>query len=167
MGYREYTQSFGRKYSKISTRRLSEELGAWKIPYIARLRHLENYTEAVDLYLMNWHLNRLNLEWISVVRLSIIPWMIDLLGELSHVMENGSITATLTPRNSGSVHVNLPMSGLKKSVLLQNSAVCPVDLWKCHSLGVWSKRACSRCGSLFSTTGTSLWSFERELPSIN
>ena len=31
-------------------------------------------------------------------------------GELSHVMKNGPITATLTPRNSGSVPINLPKS---------------------------------------------------------
>ena len=28
-----------------------------KVPYITRLRHLENHIEAVDLYLMNWHLS--------------------------------------------------------------------------------------------------------------
>ena len=37
----------------------------------------------------------------SVVSFLVIPWMIDLSGELSHVMKNGAITATLTPRNSG------------------------------------------------------------------
>ena len=45
------------------------------IPYIARLRHLENHTETVDLYLMHWHLNRLNVDWMSLVSLSLIPWM--------------------------------------------------------------------------------------------
>ena len=45
-----------------------------------------------------------------------MPWMIDLSGELSHVKKNGSITASLTPRNSGSVPVNLPKTSLKKSV---------------------------------------------------
>ena len=48
------------------------------IPLIVRLRHLENHTAAVDLYLMNWHLNRLNIEWISAVSFSVIPWVIDL-----------------------------------------------------------------------------------------
>ena len=48
-----------------------------KKPYITRLRHLENHTEAVELYTMNWHLNRLTVEWVSVVSLSVIPWMID------------------------------------------------------------------------------------------
>ena len=36
-----------------STRMLSEGFMRQKIPYIARLRALENHTEAVDLYLMN------------------------------------------------------------------------------------------------------------------
>ena len=81
-----------------------------KIPYIARLRYLENHREAVDLYFMNWHLNRLNVKWISVVSFSVIPWMIDLLGELSHVMKNESITETLTSRNSGLVPLNLQKS---------------------------------------------------------
>ena len=31
-----------------------------KIPYIARFRYLENHTEALDLYLMNCHLNKLS-----------------------------------------------------------------------------------------------------------
>ena len=31
-----------------------------KIPYIAILTHLENHPEAVDLYFMNWNLNRLS-----------------------------------------------------------------------------------------------------------
>ena len=39
--------------------------------------------------------------------------MTDLSGELSQVMKNGSITATLTPRNSDSVPVNLSKSSLK------------------------------------------------------
>ena len=83
------------------------------IPYIAILRHLENHTEAVDLYLMNLHLSRLNVKWISVVSLSVIPWVIDLSGELSHMMKNGCFTAILTPRNCDSVPVNLPKSSLK------------------------------------------------------
>ena len=52
------------------------------IPYVARLRHLENSADAVDLHLMNWHVNRLNAEWISV-NSSVIAFMIDLSGELS------------------------------------------------------------------------------------
>ena len=62
--------------------------GTSKDNIVARLRH----TEAVDLYLMNCHLNRLNVERIPVDSLSVIPWMIDLSGELSHVVKNGSIT---------------------------------------------------------------------------
>ena len=38
---------------KETTRMLSEDLGASKDPFIARLRHFENHTEAVDVYLMN------------------------------------------------------------------------------------------------------------------
>ena len=40
--------------------------------------------------------------------------MIDLSGELSHVMKNGSITANLTPRNSDSFLVNLIVKKKKK-----------------------------------------------------
>ena len=100
-----------------------------KVPCITRLRHLENHTEAVDLYLMNWHLNRLNGEWISVVSLSIIPWMKDL-SELSHVMKNGSITANLMSQNNGLITVNLPKSSLKKSVQPQSNVVCLVEFWR-------------------------------------
>ena len=50
MGYWEYTQRFGRKFAKKSTRKLSEELGASNDTiYIARLRHLGDHTEIVDL----------------------------------------------------------------------------------------------------------------------
>ena len=65
-----------------------------KILYITRLRHLENHTEAVDLYLMNWHLNSLNIEWISVVSLSVIPLMIDLWGEFSLGWKMGLLLQT-------------------------------------------------------------------------
>ena len=138
-----------------STRSLSEELGASKVTIIARLRHLENHTVAVDLDLMNWHLNRLNAECIYVVRLSVILWMIDLSGKLSHVIRKCIITATLTPRNSGSVHVNLPKSSLKKSFRPQSNFVCLVEFWRCYSLRVCSKWVCSYFRSLFSTTGMS------------
>ena len=101
-----------------------------KVPYIARVWHLENYTEAVDLYLMNWHLNRHNLEWISVVSLLLIPWMVDLSGKVSHEMKNGSIAATLMPQNSGSVPINLPNSWLKKSTAVGQVVACaPVMQW--------------------------------------
>ena len=79
-----------------------------KKPYISRLRHLENHTEAVDLYLMNWHINRLNVEWISAVSLSVILWIVDFSVNLLHVMKNRSTAATLTPRNRSSVPINLP-----------------------------------------------------------
>ena len=115
---------------------------------------------------MNWHLNRLNVEWIFVVSLSVIPWMLDLSGELSHAMINGSITAILTPRNSVPVSVNLPKSSLKKSVRPQSN-VCLVEFWRCDLLEVCSKRACSWHESLFSTSGTSSWNFETEIPSIS
>ena len=53
-------------------------------------------------------------------------------------MKNGSITTTLTPRNRGSGHVNM-----KKSVRPQSNFVCLVECWRCESLGVCFKRACS------------------------
>ena len=80
--------------------------------------------------------------------------------------ENASITATLTPRNSGSVPVNLQKSSLKKSVQ-PRSSVCLVEFWRYDSLGACSKQVCSRCGYLFSTTGTSSWNFETEITSIS
>ena len=40
---------------------------------------------------------------------------------------------------------------VKKSI----NVLCLVEFLKCDSLGVSSKQVCSRCGSLFSTTGTS------------
>ena len=96
---------------------------------------------------MNWRLNRLNVEWIADVSLLVIPWMIDLSGELSHVLKNVSITATHTPQNDSSVPVNLPKSSLKKkTVRHQRNVVCLVEFWRCDSLGVRSKRARSRCG---------------------
>ena len=81
---------------------------------------------------MNWHLYRINVEWISVISLSVIP-MIDLLGELSHIMKNGSITATLTPRNSGSVLINLPKSLLEKVGSASMLYVC----WKFEGVVQW------------------------------
>ena len=97
-----------------------------KIPKISRLRHLENHTEALDLYLMNRHLNMLIVEWISVVSLSVIPGIIDLLGELSHVMKTGSVIATLSLPNSGLVPVNLPKSSIKK-LFGPKVMLCPVE----------------------------------------
>ena len=76
------------------------------------------------------------------------------------------LTAILTPRSSGSVPVNLPKSSLKKSVRPQSNVLCLVEFWRCDSLRVCSKRTCSRCGSLFSTTGTGLWNFEAEIPAL-
>ena len=113
MGYSEYKLSYGRKIFKKLLVGCKKNLVHQKIPYIVRLRHLKNHIEAVDLYLMNWHLSRLNIEWISVVSLSVIPWLIDL-SELSHVMKNWSLT--LIPRNSGLVPVNLPNSSLTQCV---------------------------------------------------
>ena len=62
MEYCEYTQSFGRKFAK-STRRLSEELAASKRTLHRQIKTLEkNHAKAVDLYLMNRHQNRLNVD---------------------------------------------------------------------------------------------------------
>ena len=98
------------------------------IPYIARLRHLENHTEAVDPYLINRYFNNLNVEqaYISVASLSEITWMIELSGESSHVMKNCSITAALTPRNSATVAV-ICQGHLKKMVRPQINVVCLVE----------------------------------------
>ena len=73
---------------------------------------------------------------------------------------------TLTPRNSCSVSVNLPKTSLKKSVRPQSNAVCLLEFWRCDSLGVWSKRACSRCASLFSTTERVHEILRRSYPSL-
>ena len=116
----------------------------------------------VDMYLMNWYLNRLNVEWISVVSLTAIPRMIDLLsGELS-MWWKMCITATLTPRNSGSVHVNMPNSSLKNRFC---SKVMLCIMWNFEGVIHWKfvpKWAYSRCGFLFSTTGTSWRNIEME-----
>ena len=69
-----------------SARKLSEELGDQKQPYIARLTPGESHRRCRSNFI-NWHLNRLNVEWISVFSLSVIPWMIDLSGGFSHVMK--------------------------------------------------------------------------------
>ena len=74
-----------------------------KVPYIARLRHLENHTEAVDLSLVNWHLNGLNVEWIYVISISVIPWMNDLSGDCHTLWKMGLLQQPLLPRNNGSV----------------------------------------------------------------
>ena len=79
--------------------------------------------------------------------------------------KTGSITAILTLRNSGSVPVNLLTSSLKRRF----GKECCVSggILKINSLGVCSKQVCSRCGSLFSTTGTSSWNFQTEICSIS
>ena len=71
-----------------------------------------------------------------VVSLLVIPWMI-YLSELSYVMKNGYIIATLTPRNCGSVPAILPKSSFKKSVRPQRNVVCLMEFWRCESLGVF------------------------------
>ena len=112
--YAEFWKKIRKK--KKSTRRLLKELGASKDTIHRQIKTLaKTYRSCSSIgYLMNWHLNRLSVEWISVVSLSVIPWVIDLSGELSLVMKNGCVSATLTPRNSGSVPVNLPKSLLKR-----------------------------------------------------
>ena len=84
--------------------------------------------------------------------------MIDLSGELSHLMKKvyyrnpDASKQWFGPRKLAKVIV-------KKSILPQTNVVCLVEFWRCDSLGVCFKRACSWCGSLFSTTGTSSWKF--------
>ena len=109
---------------------------------------------------MNWHLIRFNVEWISVVSLSGIPWMMNLSEELSHAMKNKYIITILKPRNSGSVPMNQPNSSLKKLAQPHSEILKVVIHWE-----FFSKQAYNRCGSLFSTTGTSSWNFETEIPS--
>ena len=164
MGYWEYTE-FWKKIRKEILLGCNRNLVHQKILYIVRFRHLKNHTEAVNLYFMNWHLKRFKMCG-YVVSLSVIPWMIDLSGELSRVMKNGSIIANLTPRNSGSVPAKLPNSVLKKSVRSESNVVCLVEFWRCDSLGVCAKRASSRCGFLFSITVTSSWNLRRRYPTL-
>ena len=59
--------------------------------------------------------------------------MIDLSRELSHLMKSGSITATLTPRNSGSVPVNFPKSWINKISL----ALMLCVLWNSEGVIHW------------------------------
>ena len=96
-----------------------------KISYTTRLRHLENHTEAVDLYLMNRHLFRLNVEWISVISLLVIPWMTDLSGELSHIMKNGTYLNSDASKQWLGLHHPAKVV-VKKSVLPQSN-VCLVE----------------------------------------
>ena len=51
---------------------------------------------------------------------------------------------------------------VKKSARHQSN-VCLVKFRRCDSLGICSKRAWSRCGSSFSTTGTSSLNFDTEI----
>ena len=55
---------------------------------------------------------------------------------------------------------------VKKIGLAQSNVVSILEFWRCNSLGVCSKRVCSRCRSLFLTTGTSSWNFETETPAL-
>ena len=54
---------------------------------------------------------------------------------------------------------------VKKNWFAPSNVVCLVEFLRCDSLGDCSKRACSRCGSLFSTTGTSPW-LRRRYPAL-
>ena len=65
---------------KKRTRRLSEKLAASKDTIHRQIKKLQEHTNALDLYPMNLYINRLNVECISVVRISVIPYMIDLSG---------------------------------------------------------------------------------------
>ena len=111
-GHEGVKKNLHSSYTRDRTRAVqpvAKRLAAWAT-WLARLRYLENHIEAVALFLMNWHLIRLNVDWISVVNLSVNSWMIDLSGELSYVMKNWAITATLVPRSSDSGPVILPKS---------------------------------------------------------
>ena len=110
--------------SHESTRRLSEEFSASKDTIHRQIKILrKSYRNCISVP-HELILNRLIIEWIFVASLLVIPSVLNL-SELSHVMENESIAVTLTPRNSGSVPVNLPKSWLKKSIRHQSN-VCVV-----------------------------------------
>ena len=112
-----------------------------KIPYIARLRRLKNYTK-IWRFVSHELTPQQALHRVHICSQLIgITWMIELFGELLHVMKSGSITAILTPRNSGSVSVSLSMSSLKTLVRPQNNVLYLVEFWRCVSLGVYSKRS--------------------------
>ena len=54
----------------------------------------------------------------------------------------------------------------KKIGSAPNNILCLVELWSCDSLGVSSKRTCSRCESLFSINRTSSWILRRRYPAL-
>ena len=66
----ENIAEFWKKIRKIVLVGSQKNFVHQKILYIVRLRHLEENTEAVNLYFMNSNFNRFNVEWISVVSLS-------------------------------------------------------------------------------------------------
>ena len=98
-----------------STHRLSEELGKSKDTIPRQIKILgKSYRSCRSVshkLTLQQSQRRLDI-YCQLIR---IPWMIDLSAELSNAMKNGSITATLTTRNSCSVLINLPKSSLRKS----------------------------------------------------
>ena len=138
-----------------STRRLSEDLGATEDTIYRQIKTLgksyRNCRSVPHELTPQQAQHRVDI----CCQVTGNPMDNSLSGELSHVMKNASITATLTSRNSGSVHVDLPQSSLKKSVWTQSNVVHLLEFSSCDTLGVCSKRVCSRWESSFSTTGTS------------
>ena len=149
MRYWEYTQSFGIKSSKI-THGLSEDLGASK-DIIHRMINTfgKSYKRCRSL---RHELTPQEPQRREDTCRQLIGNPMDdrFIRRIVIWDKDGSTTSTLTPRNSGFVLVNMPKSSLRKSVWPQCNVMCLMVFQSCDSLAV-----CNRCGSLFSTTGTS------------
>ena len=96
-----------------STCRPSEELGASKDTIHRKIKTLEKSYRSCRSVPHELTPQEAQCRVISIVSLLVISWMIDLSGELSHVMKNVSIITTLMPRNSGLILINQPKSLLK------------------------------------------------------
>ena len=112
-------QSVGRKSAKKVLFGYEEELGASKDTTHHQIKSLGKlYRSCISVThkltpqqtqcRVNIYHQLIDLSGDRIIRI------IDLSGELSYVMKNQSISATLMPQNSGSVPVNLPESSLKK-----------------------------------------------------
>ena len=154
MTHWEYTQSFGRKFAK-NMYRLSEEHGASKDTIHRQIKTLGNSYSSCRSVLHEMAPQQVQR------RVDICQQVI------GKPMDDRFIRVIVTCdekclyyRNPDSLKQWLgpcqPAKPIvKKSIRPQSNVACLVKIWRCESLRVCSKRACSRCGSLFSTTGTS------------